>query len=292
MWNAVAQVISDTLATPFEITQKQQLSNSSADMLFRISDGQHTFFVKVAPLSALERLECEAQSLSLLTQESLFLVPDCLATDTTLEFAFNIIEWLDFSDPTPPNWAKMGEYLAMMHQKHEQAMFGNEQDNFIGVTAQPNRWHKKWDVFFSEERIGWQMQLLAEKGFHFCDIDTFVDCVKARLHSHNVQPSLLHGDLWRGNVGFVNSVPCLYDPACYYGDREADIAMTRLFGPFPDAFYTAYNAHYPLAHDHRSREGIYNLYHLLNHANIFAGHYLTQARDSIETIIHQQNGGD
>ncbi len=287
MWNIVAQSLSNALNTPFEIKDKQQLSNSSADHLFKISDGVQNFFVKVSPIAALERLECEAHDLALLTKESLFMVPDCILTGTTLDYSFNVLEWLEFDDNAENDWAKMGEYLAFMHLKHEQGMFGNEQDNFIGLTAQPNQWHKKWDVFFSEDRIGWQLQLLHEKGFHLCDIDACVEFVKEALHHHHLKPSLLHGDLWRGNLGFHQGVPCVYDPACYYGDREADIAMTKLFGALPTRFYEAYEAHYPLQHGYEIRESIYNLYHVLNHANIFAGHYLTQAKESIDIMMRE-----
>ncbi|MFY8273375.1 fructosamine kinase family protein [Pseudoalteromonas sp. SSDWG2] len=285
MWNALAQSLSDTLNAPFDIKVKQHLRHSSADHFYRISDGNQQYFVKVAPLSALERFECEAQDLALLTRESLFMVPDCLLTGTSVEYCFNVLEWLDLDANESHNWSQMGEYLALMHSKHEQGMFGNEQENYIGITVQPNQWHKKWDVFFSEERIGWQLQLLAEKGFVLCDIDSFVDYVKQALHHHHIKPSLLHGDLWRGNAGFHNGVPCFFDPACYYGDREVDIAMTKLFGTFPSTFYDAYQHHYPLQYGFEQREAIYNLYHLLNHANIFAGQYLAQAKETIDNLL-------
>ena len=291
MWNTLTQLLSDTLNSPFTLAHKQQLTNSSADHLFKISDGQQQFFVKVAPLASLERLECEAADLELLTKESMFMVPDCLLTGTTLEYSFNVLEWLDLAPHTDQakelGWRHMGEYLAQLHEKHEQGMFGNERDNFIGITAQPNCWHKKWDVFFSEDRIGWQLQLLAEKGFYFCDIDEFVSQIKDALHHHHIRPSLLHGDFWRGNVGFHGGVPCVYDPACYYGDREVDIAMSRFFGAFPDTFYDAYQSVYPLSEGYEQRERIYNLYHVLNHANIFAGHYLTQAKETIDKVIEE-----
>ncbi len=158
-------------------------------------------------------------------------------------------------------------------------------DNFLGPTVQPNRWHKKWDVFFAEERIGWQLQLLQEKGIELVDQDMFIAFIKDTLHGHNVEPSLLHGDFWRRNMGFIQAVPSLYDPACYYGDRECDIAMSELFAPLPDAFYTAYNQQYPLQNDYEQRKLIYQLYPILNHANIFAGHYLTEAKQQIDLLL-------
>ncbi len=285
MWKTVCDQISEALHYPFQITHKQQIANSSADKLFAIGDGKHKYFVKVAPLAALERLECESADLKLLTSESLFLIPDCICTGSNLEFSFNVIEWLDLEDSG--DWSRMGRDLAQLHLKNEQGMFGHERDNYIGATLQPNRWHKKWDMFFAEERIGWQLQLLEEKGFHFIRMERFIDKVKTLLHSHTVEPALVHGDLWRGNMGFAGGLPCIFDPACYYGDRETDIAMTRLFGALPVEFYTAYEEVYPLPHDYESREPLYQLYHVLNHANTFAGHYLTEARDLIERIARQ-----
>jgi fructosamine-3-kinase len=109
--------------------------------------------------------------------------------------------------------------------------------------------------------------------------------VKEQLHSHIVEPSLVHGDFWRGNMGFIKNVPTLFNPACYYGDREVDIAMSELFAPLPDDFYNAYNAQYPLSENYKKRKAIYQLYPILNHANIFAGHYLTQAKQHIDELL-------
>ena len=287
MWNQVAHAISDALDCDFHIVKKQAIKQGLNDRLFRISDEQQSFFVKIAASNEFERLESEAHGLELLTTESLFMVPDCITSGISVEFAFSVLEWLEIDHNHAGGWQQAGKLLALMHQKHEQAMFGLEDDNFIGSTPQPNQWHKKWDVFFSEERIGWQLQLLAEKGHEFCNIDPFVDLVKQQLHSHHCLPSLVHGDLWAGNIGFCDGVPCTFDPAIYYGDREVDIAMTRLFNPFPESFYQAYQAQYPLQHGYQERFELYNLYHVLNHANIFAGHYLVQAKEHIHRLRTQ-----
>jgi len=285
MWNSVNEHISQAMHFEFRHTSKQQLQSPNSDKLFQISDGTHQYFVKVGQYLDLERFECEAQSLRLLTQESLFMVPDCIATGANIEYAFIILEWLALDNQPHTNWHIMGKHLASLHQKHQQAMFGFDQDNFIGPTPQPNRWHKKWNVFFAEERIGWQLQLLDEKGINLVNKDLFTALIRDLLHSHNVHPSLLHGDFWRGNMGFIQGVPSTFDPACYYGDRETDIAMSELFGPLPEAFYIAYNKHYPLPEGYQKRKEIYQLYHILNHANIFAGHYLIEAKEQIKRLL-------
>lgn len=285
MWTQIAQTISETLNYQFNIAQRIQLTSTHHTRLFKISDHQHYFLVKIDDKSAIDKFDSERFALNELIQESLFYVPDSICTGLTQSHAFHVIEWLALSDDSCDNWYDMGVFLAKMHQKHEQAMFGFELDNYLGDTVQPNQWHKKWDCFFSEQRIGWQLQLLAEKGIHICDIDKFVDLTKSMLHHHKVKPSLLHGDLWRGNVSFCNGKPVLFDPAVYFGDREADIALTELFGKFNHQFYQGYQDQYPLLEGYETRKPLYNLYHLLNHANLFAGNYIEDAKISITKLI-------
>ena len=286
MWHAISKHISEQLNIPFVITHKEQLNLSSNSLTFTIGDGTHQFFVKVDVPQKLEQFEAEAYNLKELTLHSALFVPDCICYGLTLNHSFIVLEWLPLTNQADNNWFEMGKLIALMHKKHEQAMYGWPDDNFLGQTIQTNRWHKHWDIFFAEQRIGWQLQLLAEKEFHFCEIDAFIELTKASLHSHVVQPSLLHGDLWRGNVGFVDGTPALFDPACYFGDREVDIAMTQLFGEFPAAFYQGYQDHYPLSASYEQRKPFYQLYHILQHANAFQGHYLIEAKEKIADILH------
>ncbi|KTF18405.1 fructosamine kinase family protein [Pseudoalteromonas sp. H105] len=285
MWNTVNEQISQAMHFDFKHTFKRQLQNTNDLKVYEISDGTHQYLVKVGHHSQLDRFECEAHSLRLLTQESLFMVPDCITVGANIEFSFLVLEWLTFDQQPHTSWQTMGNHLASLHLKHQQAMFGFDDDNFLGLTVQPNQWHKKWDVFFAEERIGWQLQLLEEKGIVLTDKEYLIGLVKDLLHSHATKPSLLHGNFWRGNIGFINTVPSIYDPASYYGDREVDIAMSELFGPLPDDFYTAYNHLYPLAAGYEKRKRIYQLYPILNNANIYAGHYLVEAKQQIEQLI-------
>ncbi|TOO43842.1 fructosamine kinase family protein, partial [Vibrio parahaemolyticus] len=178
-----------------------------------------------------------------------------------------------------------GQQLAQLHQWGEQKEFGFDTDNYLGSTLQPNQWHKKWCMFFAEQRIGWQLQLLKEKGVTLVDIDDFIDVVKQLLANHTPEPSLLHGDLWNGNVALTAFGPICFDPACYWGDRECDIAMTELFGGFQPEFYQGYESVMPLLPGYHERKDIYNLYHILNHCNLFGGHYLEQAQLTINKII-------
>lgn len=283
MWNAVCQQLSEMLHQPFELKTKSQLPGQDYERRYKISNGTLNYLVKVARVEALERFECEANNRELLIRDSDFLVADSILIGTTLEFSYHVIEWVT-TEPQQDNWFECGVLLAKMHARDEQKMYGLEQDNYLHTHLQPNRWHKKWDAFFAEERIGWQLQLLAEQGIILADIDKLVDTVREML-PHHVQPSLLHGDFWRGNIGFHDSKAVLFKPACYYGDREIDIATSELFGPLPDAFYSGYNSTFQLHHGYEHRKAIYQLYPVLQQANMYAGNYLVQARNHINAIL-------
>ncbi|CCQ11953.1 Ribulosamine/erythrulosamine 3-kinase potentially involved in protein deglycation [Pseudoalteromonas luteoviolacea B = ATCC 29581] len=283
MWNAVCQQISEVLHQPFEIAKKSELPGQDYERRFKISNGTTKFLVKVARIEALERFECEAKNRTLLIRDSDFLVADSIVIGTTMEFSYHVLEWVT-TEAQQDNWFDCGVLLAKMHQRDEQKMYGLEEDNYLHTQVQPNRWHKKWDTFFAEERIGWQLQLLAEQGISIVDIKLCVDTIRELL-PHHVTPALLHGDFWRGNIGFHNNKPVLFKPACYYGDREVDIATSELYGKLPEAFFAGYDSIYPLHHGYETRKKIYQLYPLLHQANRYAGNYLMQAKQAINAIL-------
>ena len=165
------------------------------------------------------------------------------------------------------DWPAMARMLAGLH-RHLGPRFGWETDNWIGLSPQFNGWNDDWTEFFCEKRLGPQLAKAKLR----------VDLEKAKnlLQGHRPQASLLHGDLWSGNAGFTAEGPVIFDPAVYYGDREADLAMTELFGGFPPAFYAAYEGAFPLDEGYGRRKHLYNLYHLLNHLNLFGGGYRAQ----------------
>ncbi|TMP36083.1 fructosamine kinase family protein [Pseudoalteromonas rubra] len=282
MWNLVNQYISEAIHEHFEFTRKTQLPCNAQARLFKIENDHHRYLVKVDHIQALERFECEAKNHDTLIRDSDFLIADTIAIGSSIEFCFLVLEWLETSGEIE-DWFTCGTTLAKLHARHEQQMYGLEEDNYFFDLAQPNQWHKKWEVFFAEERIAWQLQLLAEKGIKLVDIDKFVEEVKPML-PHQVAPSLLHGHFWRGNIAFAQGKPCLFCPSCYYGDREVDLAASELFAPLPPAFYEGYDSVYPRLDGYEGRRRIYQLYPLLCHANMFAGDYLKQAASHIETL--------
>ena len=276
--------MSEAIHTPFELTNKQLLNTHSSFKHFKIHDSKHEFLVKVAPIEQFELFETEANARDLLTRDSDFVIADTVTLGKSKEFAFLVLEYLEDLDSID-NWYLCGRTLAKMHVKCEQQMFGSDEDNFVIGQPQPNQWHKKWHVFFAEERLGWQLQLLDEQNTKLVDIDEFIQIIKPHI-PHHVSPSLLHGHFWKGNIKFYKGKPMLLDPASYYGDKHVDIATAELFATMPDSFYSGYQSVssielYPMLRD------IYQLYPLLLLANRFAGDYLNQAKTKIKHILEQ-----
>ena len=178
-----------------------------------------------------------------------------------------------------PDWQAMARMLAQLH-RCTLDRFGWAQDNWIGLSPQKNGWCDDWTRFWIERRLQPQLQLAEQKGFRFEEVN-----YSRILEKHKPQPSLLHGDLWNGNAGFTAEGPVIFDPAVYYGDREADLAMTELFGGFPKEFYASYNEAFPLPSEYAVRKNLYNLYHLLNHLNLFGGGYLGQVKATLGLVL-------
>ena len=178
------------------------------------------------------------------------------------------------------DWPALARMLAALH-RNTGPRFGWEKDNWIGLSPQSNGWRDNWIDFYAECRLKPQLEraglikqgapLLGGLNFFFAN--------------HRPVPSLLHGDLWNGNVGFTAEGPVVFDPAVYYGDREADLAMSELFGGFPREFHAAYAAAWPLDAGYASRRPLYQLYHLLNHLNLFGGGYLGQVRATLGLLL-------
>lgn len=285
MWHEIAAQISSSMGQVFTISSKNRVSGGDINDSYQISDGKSCFFVKLNNKDKLEMFEAEAYGLEHLARLSEFRVPRVIASGCTLNHSYLVLEFISMHEPEQAQWESAGRTLANMHLARDFAMHGWDNDNYLGTNLQPNGWHKKWSLFFAEERIGWQLQLLKEKGHHPFDSDDVVEAIHQRLLHHKVEPSLLHGDLWKGNLGFNKQVPVLFDPACYVGDAEAELAMTQLFGGFPERFYAAYHEVLPMHSGYEERKHIYNLYHLLNHANLFGEQYLVQAKQIIEKWV-------
>lgn len=249
------------------------------------SDGKRCFFFKSNRASFHEQFAAEADGLQALRAADAIRVPTVIGHAVAGDRSVLVMEALDLSGGTRArNWARMGEQLARLHRKLGQA-HGWHRDNFIGATPQSNREHPDWASFFVEQRLRPQLDLARAKGMSFAAADALLEKVPGLLAGHDPAPSLLHGDLWSGNAGFTaDGEPVLFDPAVHHGDRECDLAFSRFFGGFPEKFYRAYEAAWPLADGHARRVDLYNLYHVLNHANLFGGGYANQADAMIRSL--------
>ncbi|RXJ71665.1 hypothetical protein CS022_20190 [Veronia nyctiphanis] len=284
MWQSLSLQLSDIIGQSFTIVEKTPVDGGDINECYTITDGTNRFFVKVNDRANLSVFESEAESLRHLAICGEINVPKVVFIGAVKDHAVLVLNFLALKHLDTDSAYQLGRQLAQQHQWGEQLEYGFDIDNYVGTTVQPNNWHRKWNVFFSEQRISWQLQLAAERGIHFGNVDSITGRIKERLSGHQPKPCLLHGDLWLGNTGLSVLGPIFFDPASYWGDRETDVAMTELFGRFPDSFYTGYNEVWPLEHDYAERKEIYNLYHILNHALIFGGQYISDAEDILDAL--------
>ncbi len=243
-----------------------------------------TFFLKTNPAAPPDMFAREAEGLEALR------VPDGLRVPQPYVWGadFLLMEDLAPASPRRDFWEALGRGLAALHN-HTAPAFGFAHDNYIGSTPQPNPWTDDGYAFFAEHRLGFQARLAFERGLLTADDVRRVERLSARLPDliPPQPPSLLHGDLWRGNVlADAQGAPALIDPAAHYGWAEADLAMTALFGGFPEGFYRAYETARPLESGYRQRFDLYNLYHLLNHLNLFGAGYL----GAVQRILRRWGG--
>ena len=254
---------------------------------WRIRAGNQAVFLKTGPASALDMFLAEADGLKELAKTDAIRVPKVLGCICSGKESVLALEWIDFELASESIEWILGRNLANLHRCTADR-FGWHRDNTIGSTPQCNSWSDDWVQFFGVHRLEYQLALASRNGFNG-DLQT----MGVRLH-HNLgqyfsdywpEPSLLHGDLWGGNWAAADSVPVIFDPAVYYGDRETDIAMTKLFGGFGTAFYEGYEETWPLAAGHAEREGLYQLYHVLNHLNLFGAAYLSRAEGLLRKLI-------
>ena len=241
---------------------------------YRVRIRGATRFLKADSSDYADAFAAEAQGLAALRAAGMR-APEPLAHGVAGRHAYLLLELLDLGGRK--DFAALGRMLAAMHRRTADR-YGWERDNYIGATPQHNGWSRDWGEFWIERRLRPQLELARRNGFDLPLPETSI------LERHMPLPSLLHGDLWSGNAGFTPEGPVVFDPAVYYGDREADLAMTELFGGFPREFYQSYNAIWPLDEGYQRRKYLYNLYHLLNHLNLFGSGYLAQVESTLRLL--------
>jgi len=252
------------------------------------SDGARSYFVKMNEAGRAVMFEAEADGLAALARSGAVRVPGVVTQGGDGERAWLVLEWLELAPLTPASGARLGSALAALHAIPQQR-FGWARDNYIGASPQVNGWSDEWVPFWRDRRLVAQLRLAAHHRLPSRMIDRgerLAADIEAFFRGHRPAPSLVHGDLWGGNASaLADGTPVLFDPAIYVGDREADLAMTELFGGFPADFHAAYRSALPLDDGYRVRRDLYNVYHVLNHANLFAGGYVAQAAEAIGRLL-------
>ncbi len=289
---ALGAAISEATGTKFRITAMAQVGggciHTALDVSGKTPGGTHRYFAKVNEASSAAMFAAEADGLAALDAAHAVTVPGVIAHGADDERAWLVLQWLDLAPLADRSAAALGHALAAQH-RIPQGSFGWARDNFIGASPQANGWSDDWLAFWRDRRLAAQLRLAAKNRLPSRMIDRGERLgadFAALMSNHRVEKSLLHGDLWGGNAAALESgAPALFDPAVYVGDREADVAMTELFGGFPPGFIAAYSAHWNLEDGYTVRRDLYNLYHVLNHANLFAGDYVRQAERSIEKLL-------
>ena len=285
---ALAATLASALGRKVDPAPSAEVHGGCIARCWRWETAAGPLFVKQSDPAGLRMLEAERRGLEALREAGAVRVPRPLATGIFQGGAFLALEWIDFVPVSPAAEERLGEQLAALH-RHRADRHGFDHDNFIGSTPQANAWRDDWVVFLRDARLGFQLDLAARQGYGGRLQERgrrLLDLLGVFFATYRPAPSLLHGDLWGGNWGAdAPGTPVIYDPAVYYGDREADVAMTRLFGGFGPRFHSAYVASWPLDQAAGTRRDLYNLYHVLNHLNLFGGSYRAQAESMIDRLL-------
>ncbi len=284
IWADIAETIAAARGSA-PATAAQRVGGGDINDAYRFGD----CFVKLNTADRAEMFAAEAEGLAEMGRVSDGpRVPQVLARGVGAGRSYLVMEWLDLAPPREDGWARFGRSLAAMHRCQADS-FGWHRDNTIGTTPQPNPRETDWVTFFARWRLGHQLELAAGNGAPrglLRDGERLRAGLAGLFSGYTPVPSLLHGDLWGGNAAFdVDGRPVIYDPAVHYGDRECDLALTELFGAFPRAFYAAYDEAWPLDAGYPVRRTLYQLYHLLNHFNLFGGPYASSAHSAVQRLL-------
>ena len=288
-WTEIEAAISKATGRTFRCVRRAPVGGGCINAATILDSGDTRFFVKYNRAEQLWMFEAEIAGLSAIAATSSVAVPAPLCAGVAGGDAFLVIQYLPMGPASTATAAALGTQLAALHSL-AQPCFGFEMDNAIGSTPQQNPQSDDWVEFFRRHRLEYQLDLANKAGRGGSALQTkgarLCDGLGGLFAGYSPVPSLLHGDLWSGNYAALkNGAPVIFDPAVYRGDREADLAMTELFGGFPRAFYDAYAAVSPLDPGYLVRRTLYNLYHVLNHLNLFGSGYLRQAEEMLDQLL-------
>jgi fructosamine-3-kinase len=273
-------ILAEHAGDPGPILHIDRLGGSFGATLYRLHTRQAGYALKWAHQPLPGALAAEADGLRRLAATGTVRIPQVIAVsgqDNPDTPAFLLSEWLD-GNGSRPDMARLGAQLAALH-RHGNDTYGLERDNYIGGTPQPNQPHPNWITFYREQRLQPQIDRADANGLlpttRRHALEKVIANLDRRLGGVSRCPALIHGDLWGGNVIAADrhGTPAIIDPAVSYSDREAELAFTELFGGFSPRFYAAYDEVWPREPGYAERRDLYNLYHLLNHLNLFGEPY-------------------
>lgn len=294
-WQKITQKIAQKSGKRVNPRSVRSVSGGDINAAFIVGEGLDSIFIKLNTKACLAMFEAEEFGLQSINETDTIKVPTVYCTGICEEQAFIAMQRLSITSSPPASqsgkhYKNFGYRLAIMH-KQTKLQYGADRDNTIGSTPQLNNWTQGWFDFWRQHRLYYQLNLIKQTGS--APLSLFDEAYELGekmplLFTDIPVASCLHGDLWQGNWAFdQHGDAAIFDPAHYFGDRETDIAMTRLFGSAPPDFYAAYNEAYPLSDNYTVRETFYNIYHILNHYNLFGGSYLNQAQQMIRRVLSE-----
>jgi fructosamine-3-kinase len=259
----------------------------NSSKIVKLEDGR-TYFVKSSPGGNHYpgMFAAEFKGLQLLISSGTIRIPEPVVFDND----FIVLEIFRESEKSDSWLEKLGHQLAHMHSTSKSDSFGFEMDNYLGTTLQYNGRTESWLNFWRDQRLGWQLELYSKKTVADDPLLQMGDRLMAMLDNIlgmvEEPPVLLHGDLWSGNAAAdENGEPIIFDPACYYGHREAELGIMRMFGGFGPRFEAAYSEVWPWQDGLDERVAVYRLYHELNHLNLFGRSYYQNCINTLNELL-------
>jgi len=285
---ALDAAISGAVGKKFATLTTHSAGGGSNHQCFVVESAGERYFVKTDSGASLPQFAAEAAALRWLAASRCVRVPEVICSGSEQGAAFLVLEYLALQPASREGQVRLGRALAAMHAADfGEHRFGLDHDNFVGATPQVNARTGDWVHFFRERRLRFQLDLAQSKRFgkDLAPGYGLLDKLNGLFVGYTPRVSLLHGDLWSGNAGEMDrGEPVVFDPAVYFGDRETDLAMTELFGGFSTGFYAAYDEIWARDTGYKMRRTLYQLYHVLNHVNLFGAGYIAQAQRMIATL--------
>lgn len=287
-WPLISDLIAGATGQAFNLVSAYPLMGGDINTAYRLQGVDKAYFIKLNHAGLIDMFAAEFAGLEELAATQTLKVPLPIVSGIAGQHSFLVLEYIKLGSAAKDTSQLLSAGLAALHRQ-TQPYFGWHRDNTIGSTCQFNQANSNWCDFWRGQRLAKQLKLAAQNGYTG-KLQTLGECLLANLElffgNYQPLPSLVHGDLWGGNWG-VDQIgrPVIFDPACYYGDRETDLAMTELFGGFSQDFYAAYQASWRLDDGYALRKTLYNLYHILNHLNLFGGAYLSQAENVTAKLL-------